>query len=107
MEDPGEVAAALRGTVLDGHPVQEGLGGTLLVDGVEPEWLLDAWRAARSVVGVTGRWPVLTGVGELYDEPTAGDVAELERAATSIDPWPSTGGGATTSRCWRRSWAGG
>ncbi len=81
------VAAALRGTALDGHPVKEGLGGTFLVGGVEPAHLLDAWRAARSVLPVTGRWPVLTGVGELYHEPDAAELAALVRAARTVDPW--------------------
>ena len=87
MDDPEQIAAALRGTVLQGHPVEEGLGGTFLVAGVEPAQLLDAWRAARSVTPTTGRWPVLTGVGELYAEPTASDVAALEQAARTVDPW--------------------
>jgi len=87
MDDPEQIAAALRGTALQGHPVEEGLGGTFLVADVEPAQLLDAWRAARSATPTTGRWPVLTGVGELYVEPTDDDIAALEQAARTVDPW--------------------
>jgi hypothetical protein len=34
MDDPDEVAAALRGTALKGHPVEQGLGDTMLVEGL-------------------------------------------------------------------------
>ncbi|MGI5240332.1 hypothetical protein [Dactylosporangium sp. CA-139066] len=81
MDDPGEVAVALRGTALNGHPVEPGLGDTMLVEGVVPARVLESWRAARSVVALTGRWPVLTGVGELYHEPEPHEIAALERAA--------------------------
>nr|BFE60779.1 hypothetical protein GCM10020063_053050 [Dactylosporangium thailandense] len=87
MDDPGEVAVALRGPALDGHPVERGLGDTMLVEGVVPARVLESWRAARSVVALTGRWPVLTGVGELYHEPEPHEIAVLERAARAVDPW--------------------
>ncbi|MEU6072962.1 DUF4253 domain-containing protein [Micromonospora sp. NPDC047074] len=87
MDDPDEIAAALRGTALDGHPVEEGIGNTFLITGVVPEQLLDAWRAARSALPETGRWPILTGPGELCHEPTAEEVAALAHAARTLDPW--------------------
>jgi hypothetical protein len=87
VSDVGDVAAALRGTILEGHPVQKGLGGTLLVDEVEPAQLLPAWRAACSAMPVTGRWPVFTVPGGLYHEPEPDELAELELAARTLDPW--------------------
>jgi hypothetical protein len=87
IDDLDEVAAALRGTPLEGHRVVEGLGGTMLVEDVAPTDILKSWRAAPSAVPVTGRWPVLTGVGELYHEPEPDEVAALERAARAVDPW--------------------
>lgn len=78
---------ALRGSVLDGQVVEEGIGGTLLVADVDPGRLLQVWRAARSVVARTGRWPVLTGTGELDAEPSVEEVAALEGAGRTVDPW--------------------
>jgi hypothetical protein len=87
VDDPDQVMVALRGSVLDGQVVEEGIGGTLLVADVDPDRLLDVWRAARSVVARTGRWPVLTGTGELDAEPSVAEVAALERAGRTVDPW--------------------
>ncbi|WP_229069092.1 hypothetical protein [Actinoplanes sp. DH11] len=36
LDDAGDIADALRGTALRGHPVEEGLGGTFLVGDVDP-----------------------------------------------------------------------
>ena len=88
MDDPGEVESALRGTVLDGHRVEEGLGGTLLVADVDPGDVVSAWRAAHGALALTDRWPVFTDEGQLYNEPTPADLDELDRAARSVDPWP-------------------
>lgn len=87
MEDPDEIAAVLRGTVLDGLSVEEGLGETWVVTGIEPGQLLAAWRAARAVVPKTGRWPVLTGVDERWQDPTGEEIEALDHAARTVDPW--------------------
>ena len=87
MTDAGEVAAALRGTVLDGLPTGEGLADTVIVEGVDPGRLLEAWRAAHAVLPVTGRWPVFTQPGDLYHEPEDEEIAALGEAARTTDPW--------------------
>lgn len=87
MEDPDEIAAALRGTVLDGLPIEEGLGGTWVVTDIEPGQLLPAWRAARAAIPRTGRWPVLTGVDEQWQDPTSEEIEALDDAARTVDPW--------------------
>jgi hypothetical protein len=81
------VIAALRETTLAGHQVEDGLGDTVLVHDVAPDRIAEAWRAARSVLPVTGRWPVFTAVGGLYGEPDDAELAELHRAALGVDPW--------------------
>ncbi|MFE9959731.1 DUF4253 domain-containing protein [Micromonospora sp. NPDC005299] len=81
------IAAALHGTVLEDHPVEEGIGGTVIVDEVDPSRLLEAWRAARAVTPTTGRCPVFTLPGDLHHEPTPAEIDDLARAARAIDPW--------------------
>ncbi|SCF29397.1 protein of unknown function (DUF4253) [Micromonospora viridifaciens] len=87
MDDPDEIAAALRGTLLDGLPIEEGLGETLVVTGIEPTQLLPAWRAARAATPETGRWPVLTSVDEQWHDPSSEEIEALDRAARTVDPW--------------------
>ncbi|MEV4538938.1 DUF4253 domain-containing protein [Asanoa sp. NPDC049518] len=87
MDDPDEIAAEFRGTVLDGLPVEEGLGDTWVVTGVEPSRLLLAWRAARAAVARTGRWPVLTMVDEEWLDAETEQIEALEHAARTVDPW--------------------
>ena len=87
MTNPGEVAAALRGTVLDGLPTEEGLADTVIIEGADPGRLLEAWRAAHAVLPVTGRWPVFTLPGGLYHEPGDEEIAALDEAARTTDPW--------------------
>jgi hypothetical protein len=87
MNDAGDIAAALRGTALQDHPVEEGLGGTFLVGEVDPAQLLDAWHALHAAMPVTGRWPVFTLPGDLHHEPDSAEIAELDRAARTLDPW--------------------
>ncbi|MGC4812725.1 DUF4253 domain-containing protein [Micromonospora sp. DT228] len=87
MTTPRLIATALRGTALAGHPVEEGLGGTILVGDVDPTRLREAWQAAHSVLPVTGRWPVFTLPGGLDHEPDAAEIDELDRASRTVDPW--------------------
>jgi hypothetical protein len=87
MDDAADIAAVLRGTALEGRPVGEGLGGTFLIAGIGPDDLLDAWRAARAVTPVTGRWPVMTLPDDLDYEPEPVELEELDLAARTVDPW--------------------
>ncbi|MFJ8580019.1 DUF4253 domain-containing protein [Micromonospora sp. NPDC093277] len=87
LDDPDEIVAALRGTVLDGLPIEEGLGETWVVTGIEPTQLLPAWRAARAATPETGRWPVLTSVDEQWHDATREEIEALDRAARTVDPW--------------------
>ncbi|MGC4864680.1 DUF4253 domain-containing protein [Micromonospora sp. DT53] len=87
MDDAGDIAAALRGTALQGHPVGEGLGRTFLVEQVDPARLLDAWHAAHAAMPATGRWPVFTLPGDLDHEPDVDELADLDRVARTLDPW--------------------
>jgi hypothetical protein len=87
LESPRELAALLRGTVLEGLPVEDGLGGTILVNGVDPARVLESWRDAHALMPLTGRWPVFTGVGMLYHEPEPAEITLLDRAARRMNPW--------------------
>ena len=87
LDHAGAIAAALRGTVLHGHRVEDGLGGTFLVGDVDPDRVLEAWQAAHAALPVTGRWPVFTLPGELHHEPEPGELAELDRLSRTTDPW--------------------
>ncbi|MEV4510362.1 DUF4253 domain-containing protein [Dactylosporangium sp. NPDC049525] len=82
-----EVTAALQGTSLAGLPVRDGPGGALVVPGIAPDTLHDAWRAAHAVLPVTGRWPVLVA-DDPFEHSVDVDLAELDRAARTFDPWP-------------------
>lgn len=82
-----------------GLPIGHGPRGTILVQNVPPDESLAAWRAARAKVPVTGRWPVLVS-DEFEPEwqrlraqpdpaaPTASELADLDRTASTTDPWP-------------------
>ncbi len=87
MDDAGDIATVLHGTALEGRPVEEGLGGTFLIADIGPDELLDGWRAARGVMPVTGRWPVMTLPGDLYHEPEPSELEELDLASQTVDPW--------------------
>ena len=93
INDVEGVRAALQPTMLAGRPVTQASAGCLRVVGIEPRDMLPAWRAARAALPTTGRWPVfLPGdLGRLADlpEPVVADVAALDRAAQTIDPWPA------------------
>jgi hypothetical protein len=52
-----EVKSVLTGAGLSGR-VEELDGDVVLVHGIDPEDLLSQWRRVRSLVEVTGRWPV-------------------------------------------------
>ena len=94
-----ETFAALRATALAGLPLREGPAGALVVSGFaagDSAALLRAWQAAHALSQLTGRWPLLcaTDVGEDLLEPspldgeTRAELADLDRAAREVDPWP-------------------
>jgi hypothetical protein len=91
-----ETADALRGTSLAELPVRDGPAGALVVPGIDPDGLLEAWQAAHALHPVTGRWPLLfsADVDDSVVEPTPFDaeartaLIELDRAARAVDPWP-------------------
>jgi hypothetical protein len=87
MDDPEEIAAVFRGTELDRLPIEEGLGDTLVVSGIETSRLLPAWRAARAATDETGRWPVLTTVDEQWLDADDDQIEAIEHAAGAVDPW--------------------
>jgi hypothetical protein len=87
MDDPDDIAAAFRGTVLDRLPIEEGLGDTWVVSGIEKNQLLPAWQAARTAIAETGRWPVLTTVDEQWLDAESEQIEAIEHAARTVDPW--------------------
>jgi Domain of unknown function (DUF4253) len=87
MDDPDEIGAVFRGTVLDRLPIEEGLGDTWVVSGIEKNQLLPAWQAARTAIGETGRWPVLTTVDEQWLDAESEQIEAIEHAARTVDPW--------------------
>jgi hypothetical protein len=87
LNDPGEIAAALRDTVLSGLPIEEDVGGAYVVTDIDIDRILPSWRAARALVDVTGRWPVMIGPEEIYGDPSPDELADLRQAATGEDPW--------------------
>lgn len=87
LDSAREIAALLHGTGLDGLPVEAGMGGTFLINGIDPGRVLESWRDAHALMPVTGRWPVFTGVGMLYNEPEPAEITLLDRAAKRMNPW--------------------
>jgi hypothetical protein len=83
----------LEGTVLAGSSAYEGPEGTLVISGIEPERLIQSWRAARSVIPQSGRWPIMVTTefspleDVIWDGPDRSDLADLDIAARRIDPW--------------------
>jgi hypothetical protein len=99
MLGSSETSGALRGTPLAGLPVRDGPAGALVVSGFGAEdsaALLRAWQAAQARTPVTGRWPLLCATDAdddlLAPSPLDGEtrarLADLDRAARSVDPWP-------------------
>nr|WP_269326481.1 DUF4253 domain-containing protein [Kineosporia mesophila] len=93
MNQPDEIMAAFRGTALDGMAVEPVPDcDVLVVQWPEPGDVLTGWRAARDVMAVTGRRPVAVSDehdGELwFPEVEPADLARIETAAFSLDPWP-------------------
>ncbi|GAA2522302.1 DUF4253 domain-containing protein [Winogradskya humida] len=85
-----EVTAALQG-----RPVQEGPKGALVVPGIDPDGLHEAWRSAHALLPVTGRWPILVTTDwdedvvapSPFDDEAQTALAALDHAARTVDPW--------------------
>jgi len=94
LEDLDDLRAVLRGTCLERLPVRKGPDGDLVISGVPPEQVLDAWSAARALMPITGRWPVGVG-GEKWfwrNQPdthqmTPEMLAAFTEAAERAEPW--------------------
>lgn len=96
--DLDRIEAAFAGTPLAGLPIGHGPAGTVLVAGVDPDRLLEAWQAADALVPVTGRLPVM--VTDDFDEtlslrpvpepgPSEPELRAFAEAAESSEPWLS------------------
>jgi uncharacterized protein DUF4253 len=93
--DPHDIEPLLTGTSLAGLPLGHGPGGSVLIQGVPPAGLLAAWQEAYALLPATGRYPLLVtdwgGELRMLSEPGAGPtaerLAELDRAARTVDPW--------------------
>lgn len=90
MTEPSEVASVFAGTPLAGLPTDRGPGETILVRDVPPDQLVDAWRTAHALVPAIGRWPILLAdnLEALFDRPTTAELADCDRTARTLDPWP-------------------
>ncbi|MEU9826268.1 hypothetical protein [Micromonospora chersina] len=94
--DLDQIEAAFVGTPLAGLPIGHGPSGTVLVAGVEPGRLHEAWQAAEALVPVLGRRPVL--VTDDFDDtlrfrsepepgPSESELRAFAEAAEASDPW--------------------
>ncbi|WP_203701515.1 DUF4253 domain-containing protein [Asanoa iriomotensis] len=94
--DLDRIEAAFAGTPLAGLPIGYGPSGTVLVAGVEPGRLHEAWQAAEALVPVLGRRPVM--VTDDFDDtmrirpepqqgPSESEVRQFAEAARASEPW--------------------
>lgn len=94
--DLDQIEAAFVGTPLAGLPIGHGPWGTVLVAGVDPSRLQEAWQAADALVPVTGRRPVM--VTDDFDDtlrirpepqpgPSESELRAFAEAAKSSQPW--------------------
>lgn len=95
IADAPGLTEALRSTPLAGHRVDEAPGGCLRILGLDPHDVLPAWRAARSVLPLTGRRPVFRtnefGALDGARPGPRGSLADLDRAARATDPFEDPG----------------
>ncbi|MEK8105609.1 hypothetical protein NKG94_11530 [Micromonospora sp. M12] len=94
--DLGRIEAAFVGTPLAGLPIGHGPSGSVLVAGIDPGRLHEAWQAAETLVPVLGRRPVL--VTDDFDDsiqirsepeqgPSESELRAFADAAESSEPW--------------------
>lgn len=95
-DDLDLVRAAFAGSALAGLPIGHGPAGTVLVGGVGPDRLHEAWRVADAVVPATGRLPVvvtddfgdaLTLRSEPEPGPSESELRAFVEAAVVAEPW--------------------
>lgn len=100
IDDRRGIERALRGTLLAGLPVEQVAGRSFRIHGIAPGDVLPAWRAARGLLPVTGRYPVFLSddfgrlgplLGGVVPEPDADRLVALDRAVRAEDPWTATG----------------
>lgn len=96
LNDLDQIEAAFAGTPLAGLQIGYGPSGTVLVAGVDPTRLHEAWQAAEALVPAIGRRPVMVtddfdGALRIRPEPEpAASQSELRafaEAAESSEPW--------------------
>jgi hypothetical protein len=93
--DASGLKSLLAGTFLGGREIREvpveRMDDVVLVIGVEEDELDAAWRAARTLVDRTGRWPVQSGSEEpdlfvRYYEPGGEPGLETDRRSHALGP---------------------
>ncbi|MEU1689174.1 DUF4253 domain-containing protein [Micromonospora sp. NPDC005707] len=96
LNDLDQIEAAFAGTPLAGLPIGYGPSGTVLVAGVDPTGLHEAWQAAEALVPAIGRRPVMVtddfdGALRIRPEPEPGpsesELRAFAEAAESSEPW--------------------
>ena len=91
-----QIETAFVGTPLAGLPIGHGPAGTVLVAGIDPDRLHEAWRAADALVPVIGRRPVM--VTDDFDDtlrirpeaepgPSEPELRAFAETAKSSEPW--------------------
>lgn len=94
--DLDHMEAAFAGSPLAGLPIGHGPSGTVLVAGINPNRLHEAWQAAESLAPVIGRRPVM--VTDDFDDtlrirpepepgPSRSELCAFAEAAESSEPW--------------------
>ena len=94
--DARQLSAALADTVLGGREV-EVVGPSVLAVRCSADEVWPAWQAARSVVDVTLRWPVVVTSWDKEDPwdlsvgLPPGGLAGVAESASGVDPWATLG----------------
>ncbi|MEV4483534.1 hypothetical protein [Micromonospora coxensis] len=94
--DLDRIEAAFVGTPLAGLPIGHGPSGTVLVAGIDPLRLHEAWQVADALVPVIGRLPLM--VTDDFDKalkirpepepgPSESELRAFAEAAEASDPW--------------------
>lgn len=74
--------------MLEGLPVREGPSRAFIIDGLNPQQLLEAWDAARAALPRTGRWPVaFSGEADDIPERSEPELAVFAEVVQRTDPW--------------------
>lgn len=87
LHDIASLAAAFKGTMLDGLPLVEHEGGAVTIGGVNGAEVLAAWQVARDAMPVTGRRPVACPADGDHGPIVVDDFDQLQREIADTDPW--------------------